>query len=120
QVFFQANVATGLIFAVGLLISSRIGFVMAMAGSLTGLLVAWGLGAAEPAIRSGAFGYNSVLVAIALSGVFLAIDRLSIAYALFAALATPLVFAGISAALEPLGIPALTFPFVLVTWIFLL
>ncbi|PQM28874.1 urea transporter [Sphingopyxis lindanitolerans] len=120
QVFFQGNLVTGLIFAIGLLIASRVACAAALAGSLIGLLVAWGMGAAEPAIRSGAFGYNGVLVAVALGSSFFALDRRSLAYALLAAIATPLVFAGVSAALEPLGIPALTFPFVLVTWLFLL
>lgn len=120
QVFFQGNLVTGVLFAVGLLIGSRLACAAALAGSLTGLLVAWGMGAAEPAIRSGAFGFNSVLVAIALGGVFFVLNRLTIAYALLAAVVTAVVFAGVSAALEPLGIPALTLPFVLVTWLFLL
>ena len=120
QVFFQANVTTGIFFAVGLLVSSRMACATALAGSLTGLLVAWGMGAAEPAIRSGAFGFNSVLVAIAFGGVFFRLGKLSLAYTLFAATATAFVFAALSAALEPLGVPALTFPFVLVTWLFLL
>lgn len=34
--------------------------------SYAGLLAAWGMGAAEPAMRSGAFGFNAVLTAIAL------------------------------------------------------
>lgn len=120
QVFFQGNVVTGVLFAVGLIISSRVACAAALAGSLTGLLVAWGMGAAEPAIRSGAFGFNSALVAIAFGGVFFALDRMSIAYALLATIATAVVFAAVSAALEPLGVPALTLPFVLVTWLFLL
>lgn len=120
QVFFQGNVLTGILFAVGLLIGSRVACAAGLVGSLTGLLVAWGMGAAEPAIRSGAFGFNSALVAIALGGVLLVLDSVSIAYALLATIATPIVFAAVSAALEPLGVPALTFPFVLVTWLFLL
>ncbi|MFC4847836.1 urea transporter [Hephaestia sp. GCM10023244] len=119
QVFFQGNVVTGITFTAGLLVASRLAGVLALAGSLTGLLVAWGMGAAEPAIRSGAFGFNSVLVAIALGGVFFVRDRVSVAYALLATIATAIVFAAVSAALEPLGIPALTLPFVLVTWLFL-
>lgn len=70
QLFFQANVVTGIVFAIGLLISSRLACFTALIGSFTGLLVAWGMGAAEPAIRSGAFGFNSVLTAIALGSVF--------------------------------------------------
>lgn len=120
QIFFQGNVTTGIFFTIGLLVSSRAAGAAALAGSLTGLLVAWGMGAAEPAIRAGAFGFNSALVAIALGGVFFARSALSIAYALFAAIAATLVFAALSAALEPLGMPALTFPFVLVVWSFLL
>ncbi|MGB7188945.1 MAG: urea transporter [Acidobacteriaceae bacterium] len=120
QVFFQGSVITGILFALGLIISSRMAFASALTGSLTGLLVAWAMGAAEPAIRAGAFGFNSVLVAIALGSVFFERSRRSIAYALLATIATAVVFAAVSAALEPLGVPALTLPFVLVTWLFLL
>lgn len=61
-----------------------------------------------------------MLVAIALGGVFFVLDKVSVAYALLATVVTAIVFAAISAALEPLGVPALTLPFVLVTWLFLL
>lgn len=120
QVFFQGNVVTGVLFAAGLLISSRIACAAALAGSLIGLVVAWGMGAAEPAIRSGAFGFNSVLTAIALGGAFFVLDRLSIVYALIGAIVAAVAVAAVSAALQPLGLPALTLPFVLVTWVLLL
>jgi urea transporter len=119
QVFFQGNVVTGILFSIGLLVSSRVACFAALSGSLTGLLVAWGMGAAEPAIRAGAFGFNSALVAIALASVFLALDAVSAVYALLASVVAAFVFAAVSAALEPLGMPALTLPFVLVTWCFL-
>lgn len=120
EVFFQGNTITGAFFAAGLLVASRRACVAALAGSLAGLLVAWGMGAAEPAIRAGAFGFNSVLTAIALGSVFLVPGRRAPVYTLLAAVATAVVFAAVSAALEPLGMPALTLPFVLVTWAFLL
>ena len=118
QVFFQENLISGVVFAAGLLIASRVACAAALAGSLVALLVAWGMGAAEPAIRAGAFGFNSVLVAIAFGGVFFALNRVSIVYALFATITTPFIFSAVSAGLEPLGVPALTLPFVLVTWVF--
>jgi urea transporter len=118
QVFFQGNVVTGVLFALGLLIASRLAFVAALGGSLTGLLVAWGMGAAEPAIRAGAFGFNPVLTAIALCGVFFVANAASTAYGLLGVIVTAVVFAALSAALEPVGMPALTLPFVLVTWCF--
>lgn len=120
QVFFQNSVATGAFFIVGLLVSSRVACGAALLGSLTGLLVAWSMGAAEPAIRSGAFGFNSTLTAIVLIGGSFKPRPASLAYGTLAAAATAVVFASMSAALEPLGMPALTSPFVLVSWMFLL
>lgn len=120
QVFFQGNAITGVLFAVGLLISSRVACAAALLGSLIGLVVAWGMGASEPAIRYGAFGFNSVLTAIAMGGVFFVLDTASATYGVLAAVTTAVVFAAASAALEPLGMPALTSPFVLVVWLFVL
>lgn len=120
QVFFQGNAITGVCFVVGLLVSSRVAGVAALLGSLMGLLVAWGMGAAEPAIRGGAFGFNSTLTAIALGSEFLVLNAASAAYGTLAVVTAAVVFAAMSAALEPLGVPALTSPFVLVVWLFLL
>lgn len=78
------------------------------------------MGAAEPAIRAGAFGFNSVLTAIAFGGGLFVLNTVSVAYGTLAVVVTAIVFAAMSAALEPLGIPALTSPFVLVVWLFLL
>lgn len=120
QVFFQENLVTGILFTLGLLISSRRSFVMALIGSILGLSTAWLLGASEPAIRSGAFGFNSVLTAIALGSVFLPSNAKSLGYAVLAAIVTTIAFASLSGALKPLGMPAMTLPFVVVTWIFLI
>lgn len=120
QVFLQDSMLTGALFILGLLVASRRACLAAVAGALSGTLVAWAMGAAEPAIRAGLFGYNSVLVAIAPSGAFLAPSRIAVACGLFAALVTPFVTAATAAALEPFGLPALTLPFVLVTWTILL
>lgn len=120
QIFFQGSLVTGALFALGLLVSSRKAFAAALLGSFAGALVAWGLGAAEPAIRAGAYGFNPALTAIALGSVFFAASRASAIYAALGTIATTVVFAGLSAALEPLGMPALTAPFVIVVWLFVL
>lgn len=119
QVFFQESADTGALFLLGLFVSSRIASVDAVAGSFAGLLVAWGMGAAETSIRADLFGFNSVLVAIALGTVFFAPGRLTAVYAFLAVIATPVVTAAVSAAMQPFGLPGLTLPFVLVTWLFL-
>ena len=119
QVFFQNSICSGLLFVAALLVASPRAAVMALTGSLLGLLVAWAMGAAEPAIRAGMYGYNSALVALALACVFLRRSPAGYAYALLAAGITPFVAAATTAALAPLGMPALTLPFVLVAWLFL-
>lgn len=120
QVFFQENILTGILFLTGLLISSRRCFSMALLGSLLGMCSAWLLGASEPAIRSGAFGFNSVLTAIALGSIFLMPSMSSTFYAILGTVLTTVAFAAISAAFEPIGMPAMTLPFVIVTWVFIL
>lgn len=117
QVFFQQNVVTGAVFTLGLFISSMRAGVAALAGSLIAVLVAWGLGAAETTIHAGVSGFNSVLVAIALGSVFFAPGLHTTACVLLATIATPVVAAAMSAAVQPLGLPSLTLPFVLVTWV---
>lgn len=119
QVFFQENIITGILFLLGLLISSRKCFAMAILGSVLGLSSAWLLGASEPAIRSGAFGFNAVLTAIALGSVFLKPSKVALLYAILGTVSTTVAFAAISAAFKPVGMPAMTLPFVLVTWVFI-
>ena len=118
QVFFQENLITGILFLIGLFVSSRRCFTMALIGSALGNAYAWLLGASEPAIRSGAFGFNSVLTAIALGSVFLKPTKMAFAYSILGTVLTTVTFAAISAAFEPIGMPAMTLPFVLVTWLF--
>lgn len=120
QVFFQENIVTGVIFTLALLISSKRACIMAILGSLAGIFIAWGLGAAEPAIRSGAFSFNSVLTAVAVGGIFSVLNTASVVYMSLAVIVTTVVFAAVSAALEPLGMPAMTLPFVLVVWGFVI
>jgi urea transporter len=120
EVFFQDNVITGAIFLLALVVNSRISFAAAVVASITGLLVGLGLGASEQTLRLGLFGFNSVLTAIALGGVFYVLDWKSGLYALFATAVTAVIFAAIATALTPLGIPGLTGPFVFTTWLYIL
>ncbi|WP_374663561.1 urea transporter [Acinetobacter sp.] len=120
QVFFQGNSVTGVIFLLGLCINSRIACMAAFLGSLLGVLIAWGMGAAEPAIRAGVFGFNNVLTAITFAGGIFLINKSTALYGLLAVIVTSFVFAALSAALEPIGMPALTSAFILVVWLFIL
>lgn len=120
QVFFQGSFVAGLVFLFALVINSRLSALLALVGSLTGVLVAWLWGASAEAIQVGAFGFNGVLVGIALAVFWQTFTWRDVLLTTLALLITPFVYAALSAALEPLGMPALTLAFVLVTWLTLL
>lgn len=116
QVFFQGSIVTGVVFLVGLLVASRIAAIAAILGSLVGLLIAWGLSASTAEIQLGLCGYNPTLTAMALGGIFFPLQVRSLALALLCTISTVVVTASLSWLLRPVGMIALTAPFVLVVW----
>ena len=120
EVFLQDNLWTGVVFAIAILVNSRVCLGFALLGSALGSLTALVLGGDGVSIYHGVYGFNGVLTAIALGDVFLVLNWRSTIYALIGAIFSAIVFAAIAVALSPIGMPALTAPFVLTTWIFLL
>src|SRR5262245_5039102 len=120
EVFLQDNFWTGVVFAIAILVNSRVCLGFALLGSALGGLTALVLGGDGVTIYHGLYGFNAVLTAIALGGVFLVLNWCSTIYALIGAIFSAIVFAAITVALSPIGMPALTAPFVLTTWVFLL
>src|SRR5215813_3606232 len=129
EVFLQDNLWTGMVFAIAILVSSRVCFGFALLGSALGGLTALVLGGDGVTIYHGFYGFNAVLTAIAIGGRpdglacphrFLVPNWWSTIYAFIGAIFSAIVFAAIAVALSPLGMPALTAPFVLSTWVFLL
>jgi urea transporter len=119
EVMFQDNLLTGVIFLVAILVNSRISAAFAALGSALALLTALALGGDGVAIYHGLYGFNAVLCAIALGGLFFVLTWKSTLYALLAVVFSVPVFAAIAVLLSPIGMPALTAPFVLTTWLFL-
>jgi urea transporter len=119
EVMFQDNLLTGVIFLIALLVNSRISAAFAALGSALALLTALTLGGNGVAIYHGLYGFNAVLCAIAIGGLFFVLTWKSAIYALLAVVVSVPVFAAIAVLLSPIGMPALTAPFVLTTWLFL-
>jgi urea transporter len=119
EVMFEDNLLTGVIFLIAILVNSRISALFAVLGSAVALLTALALGGDGFSIYHGLFGFNAVLCAIALGGLFFVLTWKSAIYALLAAVFSVVAFAGIAVLLAPIGMPALTAPFVLTTWLFL-
>lgn len=119
QVFFQDDWYVGLIFLIGLAVASRLVAAAAAVSSLIGLLVGWWLGAQAADLGAGLYGYNAVLTGIALAGTFVALSRVGIAYAAIGAATAAALTAGLTNLFDVVGGHTLTWPFVLVSWVFL-
>jgi urea transporter len=120
EVMFQDSLITGVIFLLAILVNSRISAAFAAVGSALGLLTGLALGGNGVLIYHGLYGFNPVLCAIALGGLFFLLTWKAAVYALVAAVFSAVAFAAIAVFLSPIGMPALTAPFVLTTWLFLL
>jgi urea transporter len=120
QVFLKGSAVAALLFLAGLAVNSRAAAVAALGGAILAVVTAHLLGAESDLITGGLLGFSPVLTAVALGTVF---NRPGLRVAAYAALGTAFTVvaqAAFNVALTPLAIPALTAPFVLVTWMFLL
>ncbi len=119
QIFLIDKWWAGLIMLVGLTLASRSVGLAAAAGSVIGTLTAWLLGAPANLIAEGIYGYNAVLVMIALGATFLAPTPINMAYAVVAAIFSTTLTAALANFFAPFGGHTLTWPFNLTTWAFL-
>ncbi len=119
QIFLMPQWYVGALLLAGLLIAGRRAAAVACLGSATGIATAWALGAPAARIADGTAGYNAVLVALALCGVFLPVRAATLAYALVGAAAATALGPAVSALFAPSGGHAFTWPFVLTTLVFL-
>ncbi|MGV4983228.1 urea transporter [Streptomyces sp. NRAIS4] len=120
QVFFMDQWYAGALLLAGLFLASRVAGWVACCGSATGILTAWALGAPAARIADGTMGYNAVLVALALCGVFLAATRATLLYALLGAATATALTPAVAALLAPSGGHPFTWPFVLTALGFLM
>ncbi|MEU6102532.1 urea transporter [Streptomyces flaveolus] len=119
QLFFLEQWHVGALLITGIFLASRTAGLIACAGSVTGIVTAWALGAPAERIADGTMGYNAVLVALALCGVFLPASPATLLYALLGAATATALTPAVAALLAPSGGHAFTWPFVLTTLGFL-
>jgi urea transporter len=113
QVFFQESALAGLLFAIGIAISSPLGAAALVVGSVIGCATAWALKFDRAETVGGIYGFNSALVGIATLFFF----RPG-----FASIAMLVVGCAAAAPLTRLmrarvPFPTYTSPFILVTWV---
>lgn len=112
QVMFQDFWLAGLLFVVGLAVHSRQAMGWALVGALGGLIVARSLGFPADLAMLGVYGFNAVLVGIALGEKF----RGDVLMPLVGIVLSTLLLRVFQVA----GLPALTAPFVLASWAMIL
>ena len=120
QVFLKASSVAALLLLAGLAVSSLAAAAFALGGAILAVLTAHLFGAESDLIKGGLLGFSPVLTAIALGTVFYQPSWRVVAYTILATVFTVIVQSAVNVALTPFAIPALTAPFVLVTWLFLL
>ncbi|MGN7397894.1 urea transporter [Peribacillus frigoritolerans] len=120
QVFFLSDAISGiLIFIAVFWAGRRFGF-YAIIGNAIALLTSYFLGGEHTLIMLGLYGYNAILTILAVSAVFYSKhNRFAPLSGIIAACLTVPITAAISTWLLPYGLPALTMPFVLCSWLFL-
>ncbi|MCW5598837.1 MAG: urea transporter [Nitrosomonas sp.] len=119
EVMFADNVIVGVMFLVGIAITSFRGAAMALSGAIVGVITPVLLGADKNLIEMGLYAFNPVLTMMAIGWVFLKPSKKSAVLAFLAGMLTVVCQAGLANFLTPIGLPTLTFPFVLVMWMFL-
>jgi len=120
QVFLKASILAALLLLVGLAVNSLAAAAFALGGAIVAVITAHVLGAESDLITGGLMGFSPVLTAIALGAVFYKSGVRVAIYALVRTVFTFVVQGAMNVALTPFGIPTLTAPFVLASWLFLL
>jgi len=118
QVFLCGKLSSGVLVLLATALASPLAAALGLLGALAGMAVALLQGASAASVAQGLWGYNGVLVAIAIGGIFHAPTRQSLLLAVGgAALSVP-----VSLVLKELlsGLPELTLAFVVTTWALML
>lgn len=120
QVFLINNAFTGVIFLIGLAVCDKWAAIYAAGSSALALFVAVVFSADPADVTAGLFGFSPVLTGIALGTTFYKVTWRSGLWAAAGVIATVFIQAGMDTLLIPWGIPTLTGPFCIATWLFLL
>ena len=120
QVFLINSWVTGIFFLVALAVCSRWACMWAAIASAVSLGMAILFQANPHDIANGLFGFSPVLTGIAVGCTFYKPCLKSALWTITAIIATVFVQAGMDSFFAPYGLPTLTGPFCITTWLFLL
>jgi urea transporter/murein DD-endopeptidase MepM/ murein hydrolase activator NlpD len=119
SIFFQDNIAAGILIAIALIAGSRIAFLLSVTGFFTSYLFARFVGADMVSFSFYNVGANYILVAIAVGGFFTIPSRSSFLWSVVLVPLTSLLILFLNRLLTPLQLPVFSLPFSLITILFL-
>lgn len=120
QVFLVNSSITGIIFIFALFISNKWAAFWAAISSAIALATAILLECDSHYIANGLFGFSPVLTGIAIGCTFYKVNWRSAIYAIIGVIVTVYIQAAMDTVAAPWGLPTLTAPFCIATWLFML
>ena len=120
QVFLIDSWVTGIFFLVALFVCSRWAALWAALTSAISLAIALVFHGDPHTVASGLFGFSPVLTGIAVGCTFYKVTWRSALWTLIAVITTVFIQAAMDTMMLPYGVPTLTAPFCITTWLFLL
>jgi len=120
QVFLKGNAVSALLLLAGLAVGSLAAAAWGVIGAALAVVTAHAAGAESDLVTAGLMGFSPVLTAVALGAVFHKPGLRAAGYAVVGTIFTVIVQGALNVVVTPFGIPTLTGPFVLATWLFLL
>ncbi len=118
-IFFQYNDLAGVVIALGLLLHSRISFVLSIFGFLIGYFFYFYLEGDFSQLIYSYIGFNFILTAIALGGFFVVASRRSFLLLLLTIPTIALVIGGLQPVFSQFNLPLYSLPFNIVVLLFL-
>lgn len=119
QVFLFPGILASLLFIAGLAVESITCACYAVVGSFIATLLAYYLGANPNDISAGLYAFSAVLTSVALGTIFNHPSWKVFIYTVSGIIFTVFIQAAMNVLLMPFGIPTLTMPFVISSWLFL-
>lgn len=115
QVFLADNLVAGILVFLAVALCTPIGAAVGLLGCILGVLAGIIVGVPPEKLYAGLWGYNALLCAIAIGGVFYAPTARSILIGAACAFLGAIAGGVLGAIFAPLGLPVLTVPFCIVT-----
>lgn len=115
QVFLADKLAAGILVFLAVALCTPVGAIVGLLGCILGVFAGGIVGVAPEKLYAGLWGYNALLCAMAIGGVFYAPTVRSILIGAACAFLGAIAGGVLGAIFAPLGLPVLTLPFCIVT-----